>query len=92
MIPRVAYDDPADKPLFGETRPRVRMSFRYSISGDVNILPDSIKCGFHSLIFICRATHTNFSVKLLISSPINNKMFIIGLPLLIADLASGQLK
>ena len=24
MIPRVGYDDPADKPLFGETRPRVR--------------------------------------------------------------------
>ncbi len=31
MIPRVAYDDPADKPLFGETRPRVRISYETSL-------------------------------------------------------------
>ncbi len=36
-------------------------------------------------IFICPATHNNSTIKLFIASPINNKMFFVELPILIAD-------
>ena len=40
------------------------------------------------IFFICPTTYTNFSVKLFIASPINNKKFSIELPILTADLWS----